>query len=84
MHEGSGLSLTAGKTKVELTDFVIDPGTSELTGTVSVNGKEAAEDALLFNLDGSTLKPLIVQPGRHGDPRRYDRQALRRCGRPAQ
>ena len=59
MHDGSGLSLTAGKTKVELTDFVIDPGTSTLTGTVSVNGKEAATDALLFNLDGSTLKPLI-------------------------
>lgn len=59
MHDGSGLSLTAGKTVVELTDFVIDPGTSTLTGTVSVNGKVAAKNALLFNLDGSTLKPLI-------------------------
>ena len=57
-HEGSGLSLTAGKTEVDLTDFVIDPGTSELTGTVSVNGKEAATDAVLFDLDGSTLNPL--------------------------
>lgn len=57
-HAGSGLSLTAGKTEVELTDFVIDPGTSELTGTVSVNGKEAATDAVLFDLDGSTLEPL--------------------------
>ena len=62
MHDGSGLSLTAGKTKVELTDFVIDPGTSELTGDVSVNGDVAAEGALLFNLDGSTLKPLISNP----------------------
>lgn len=61
-HDGSGLSLTAGKTKVELTDFVVDPGTSTLTGTVSVNGKQAATDALLFNLDGSTLKPLISNP----------------------
>lgn len=61
-HKGSGLSLTAGKTKVELTDFVIDPGTSELTGTVSVNGKVAADDALLFNLDGSTLNPLETNP----------------------
>jgi hypothetical protein len=61
-HEGSGLSLTAGKTEVELTDFVIDPGTSELTGTVSVNGKEAATDALLFDLDGSTLEPLQSNP----------------------
>jgi hypothetical protein len=57
-HEGSGLSLEAGGTLVELTDFVVDPGTSELTGTVSVDGKEAATDALLFDLDGSTLNPL--------------------------
>jgi hypothetical protein len=59
-HEGSGLSLTAGKTTVELTDFVIDPGTSELFGTVSANGKEVATDAKLFDLDGSTLNPLQV------------------------
>ena len=51
---GSGLSLTAGGTEVELTDFVIDPGDSTLTGTVSVDGKEAATDALLFDLDGRT------------------------------
>ncbi len=57
-HNGSGLSLSAGDTTVELTDFVIDPGTSELTGTVTANGKEAATDALLFDLDGSTLNPL--------------------------
>jgi hypothetical protein len=59
--EGSGLSLTAGDTEVELTDFVIDPGTSELTGTVSVNGKVAADSALLFDLDGSTLEPLATE-----------------------
>jgi hypothetical protein len=57
-HNGSGLSLSAGDTTVELTDFVIDPGTSELTGTVTANGEEAATDALLFDLDGSTLNPL--------------------------
>jgi hypothetical protein len=61
-HEGSGLSLEAGGTTVELTDFVIDPGTSELTGTVTANGKEAATDALLFTLDGSTLNPLKSNP----------------------
>jgi hypothetical protein len=59
-HEGSGFSLEAGKTKVELTDFVVDPGTSELTGTVTANDEVAAEDALLFDLDGSTLNPLQV------------------------
>lgn len=58
-HDGSGLSLTAGGKMVELTDFVIDPGTSELMGNVSVDGKEAASDAVLFDLDGSTLKPLM-------------------------
>ena len=57
-HDGSGLSLTAGDTKVELTDFVVDPGKSLLTGTVSVNGKEAAPTAPLFFLDGRTLEPL--------------------------
>jgi hypothetical protein len=61
-HEGSGLSLTTQGTEVDLTDFVIDPGTSELTGTVSVNGKEAATDAVLFDLDGSTLNPLKTNP----------------------
>ena len=57
-HAGSGLSLTGGGKTVELTDFVIDPGKSVLTGTVSVDGKVAAEDAPLFFLDGRTLKPL--------------------------
>lgn len=57
-HDGAGLSLTAGDTKVELTDFVIDPGASVLTGKVSVNGEVAAESAPLFFLDGRTLKAL--------------------------
>jgi hypothetical protein len=57
-HDGSGFSLTGGGKKVELTDFVIDPGRSVLTGTVTVDGKEAAKSAPLFFLDGRTLKPL--------------------------
>ena len=44
-HDGSGLSLTGGGKKVELTDFEVDPGKSVLTGKVSVDGKEAAESA---------------------------------------
>jgi hypothetical protein len=59
-HAGSGLSLAAGGKKVELTDFVIDPGASVLTGKVSVDGKVAAESAPLFFLDGRTLNPLKV------------------------
>lgn len=62
MHDGSGLSLTAGKTTVELTDFRIDPGTSKLFGDVSVNGQSAAKDVEVFSLDGRTLKPLQTNP----------------------
>ena len=57
-HEGSGLSLTAGATTVELTDFTIDPGKpARLFGNVSVNGELAVPSAPLFDLDGSTLNP---------------------------
>jgi hypothetical protein len=57
-HAGSGLSLRgAGKT-VKLTDFVVDPGASVLTGKVTVDGKVAADSAPLFFLDGRTLQPL--------------------------
>jgi hypothetical protein len=60
-HDGSGLSLTDGTTKVELTNFVVDPGKSVLTGDVSANGKSVATDAPLFFLDGRTLKPLAME-----------------------
>jgi hypothetical protein len=62
-HEGAGLSLTAGGKRVELTNFVVDPGKSVLTGTVSVDGEVAAEEAPLFFLDGRTLNPLEVNEG---------------------
>ena len=58
LHQGSGLSLTAGGKKVELEDFNVDPGASVLTGRVSVDGEVAADEAPLFFLDGSTLEPL--------------------------
>jgi hypothetical protein len=55
-HDGSGLTLAAGGTTVELSDFVIDPGKpARLFGDVTVNGELAAPHAPLFNLDGSTL-----------------------------
>lgn len=60
-HEGSGLSLTAGDTKVELTNFNVDPGISRVYGDVTVNGKVAATSAFLFQLRGATLKPLQVE-----------------------
>src|SRR5215208_4838554 len=57
-HDGSGLQLEGGGKTVRLTDFVIDPGASVLTGKVTVDGEVAAESAPLFFLDGRTLKPL--------------------------
>jgi hypothetical protein len=60
-HDGSGLSLTGGGNTVELTDFVVDPGASLLSGEVSVDGEVAAESAPLFFLDGRTLEPLQTQ-----------------------
>jgi hypothetical protein len=57
-HDGSGLQLQGGGKTVRLTDFVVDPGASVLTGKVTVDGKEAAASAPLFFLDGRTLKPL--------------------------
>jgi hypothetical protein len=57
-HNGSGLNLTAGATKVTLSNFDIDPGASKLYGQVSVNGKVAVAKAYLFNLNGTPLKPL--------------------------
>ena len=57
-HDGSGLSLEGGGKRVTLTNFVVDPGKSVLTGKVSVDGEEAAASAPLFFLDGRTLKPL--------------------------
>jgi hypothetical protein len=61
-HNGSGLSLTAGGTKVELKNFVIDPGTnSHVSGDVYLNGKIAAKGANLFRLDGTTLNPVTKE-----------------------
>lgn len=60
-HEGSGLSLTAGDTKVELTNFNVDPGVSRVYGDVAVNGKTAVTNAYLFTLNGTTLKPLQTE-----------------------
>jgi hypothetical protein len=62
-HEGSGLSLSAGGTKVELTNLNVDPGVSRVYGDVSLNGKPVVSSAYLFKLDGRTLKPLTTGSG---------------------
>lgn len=61
MHEGSGLQLVAGGKTVKLENFVVDPGTSMLTGKVTVDGAEFAPSAPLFFLDGSTLMPVRTE-----------------------
>jgi hypothetical protein len=63
-HQGSGFSLTAGGTKVGLSNFVVNPGTSLLTGKVTANGKVVAASAPLFFLDGRTLQPLATGPNK--------------------
>jgi hypothetical protein len=59
-HNGSGLSLTKGKTVVDLTNFVINPRTSVMSGTVTVNGKVRKLSEPLFTLDTSKLHPLQI------------------------
>lgn len=41
-----------------VTNLNVDPGVSRVHGDVSVNGKQAASSAFIFQLDGRTLKPL--------------------------
>lgn len=50
-HQDSGFTLTAGSTKVELSDFVVDPGNSLLYGTVGGTPKVP-----LLSLDGTNVK----------------------------
>lgn len=57
-HEESGLTLTAGGTEVAIGNFNVDPGVSKVYGDVAVNGKPAATSVVIFDLNGSTLKPL--------------------------
>jgi hypothetical protein len=60
-HEGSGFSLEAGGTLVEITNLNVDPGVSRVYGDVSVNGKLAAANAYVLTLNGTTLKPLQTE-----------------------
>jgi hypothetical protein len=63
IHQGSGFTLTAGKTTVTLSDFVVDPGNSTLTGTV--NGTEIGVPLLALN--GSGVKITSVGSTVHLD-----------------
>jgi hypothetical protein len=56
LHQGSGLTLSKGGVQVQLTDFVVDPGNSILTGTVG--GQLGVP---LLDLDGTNVK--VTTPG---------------------
>lgn len=60
-HEGSGLTLAAGATKVRLSNFNVDPGVSRVYGDVHLNGKPVVSSAFLFQLNGNTLNPLQTE-----------------------
>lgn len=62
-HDGSGLSLTGGGIRLELTDLDVDPGRSILRADVSANGTSIVTDAPLFIRDGRTLRPLRREGG---------------------
>ena len=62
-HEGSGLTLSAGGTTVEIGNFNVDPGVSVVYGDVSANGKPVVSSVPIFDLNGSTLQPVRMEGG---------------------
>jgi hypothetical protein len=61
VHQGSGLTLTKGGTAVTIDNFVVDPGKpATLSGRVRTNGRLLVASTVLFDLDGSTLKPITT------------------------
>lgn len=50
-HVGSGLSLTANGTTVNLTDFTIDTVNSQLTGVVGIEGGASLGRVAIFDFD---------------------------------
>ncbi len=63
LHQQSGFTLTKGSTTVTLSDFVVDPGNSTLTGTV--DGTEIGVP--LLSLNGSAVKVTPVGSTVHLD-----------------
>jgi len=58
LHAGSGLSLSDGRTTVELRDLTVDPDTAHVSGDLRVDGRQVAQDLNVFEVDGSTLEQL--------------------------
>ncbi len=54
-HDGQGITLSAGGKKVELKNFDVDAGKSEIRTDISVDGAKFGDDVPTFIADGSTL-----------------------------
>ena len=55
-HDGQGITLSAGGTKVQLINFDVDAGKSEIRTDISVNGKKFGDDVPTFIADGTNLE----------------------------
>ena len=55
-HDEQGITLTAGGKEVELANFDVDAGLSEIRTDISVDGKSFAEDVPTFIADGTNLE----------------------------
>lgn len=55
LHEGSGVSLTAGGNSLALTNFIIDTVSERILGDASLNGVSLATDLALFSFDLSSV-----------------------------
>jgi hypothetical protein len=56
-HDGSGISLTGGPAKIEMTNFDIDPAGGKVFGDVTANGQSLGSHIALFTVDGSSAQP---------------------------
>lgn len=57
LHEGSGVSLTAGSNTLTLGNFIIDTVSSRILGDAALNGAALADDLPLFTFDLTTVTP---------------------------
>ncbi len=55
-HDGQGITLTAGGKTVELKNFDVDAGKSEIRTDIAVDGKSFGKDVPTFIADGTNLE----------------------------
>jgi hypothetical protein len=57
LHEGSGVSLTAGSNTLSLSNFIIDTVSQRVLGDASLNGSLLANDLALFSFNLASVTP---------------------------